>query len=161
MSTETEIVQKVRKRDHISSWFKRKELRPFPSPTSSGRTTPNTTPAHSDSDRYTSDDKQRARSRYIEAVRLLEEAVKDHGGPGGTFDELSGEPRNYSDSLFRERINAALEAQRNRVEDQSVLQKCQHTIQCAFTAFSPFAKYFLNIAKDALSVLHTCPLHSL
>lgn len=148
-------------RKHISSWFKPNKLQPLPSPTSSARMTPNSTPPHSDSEGYMSDDKRRARSRYIEAVRLLEEAVKDHGGPGGLFDELSGEPRNYSDSLFRERINAALEAQRDRVEDQSVLEKCQHTIQCAFTAFSPFAKYFLNIAKDALSVLHTCALHSL
>src|SRR5436190_963229 len=109
-----EVGRKFRKRNRMkTSWFKRNEILPSPSPTSSGRTTPNMTPPDYDSEGYMYDDKQRARSRYIEAVRLLEEAVKEHGVPGGTFDELSGEPTNYSHALFRERINAVLEAQRN------------------------------------------------
>jgi hypothetical protein len=132
--------------------FKRNELQSSSS-LLLGRTTPENDRCDEDSDGYAYDDKERARRRYMEAVKLLEKAVKEHGGLGGTFDELSGEPKNYSDSLFRERINAVLEAQRNRVEDQTVLGKCQHTIQCAFTAFSPFAKHFLSIARDALSVL--------
>jgi hypothetical protein len=149
-----EVGRRLRRRDRRSFWFKRSELQPPPSPTSSGRTTLNSTPTHSDSEGYTYDDQRRATRRYIEAVRILEEALQEHGSPGAAFDELSGEPRSYSDSLFRERINATLEAQRNRVQDDSILERCKHTIQCAFTAFSPFAKNFLNIAKEALSVSH-------
>jgi len=149
-----EVGRKLGKQTRKSIWFKRNELQPPPSPTSSGWTTPNSTPTHSDSEGYTYDDQRRATWRYIEAVRILWEALQVHGGPGAAFDELSGEPRSYSDSLFRERINAVLEAQRTRVQDDSILERCKHTIQCAFTAFSPFAKNFLNIAKEALSVSH-------
>src|SRR5271169_6207002 len=97
-----EVGRRLRKRDLKSIWSKRSALHHPPSPTSSGRTTPSSTPTRSDSEGYTYDDQKRSTWRYIEAVRILEEAVQEHGVPGTAFDELSGEPTSYSDSLFRE-----------------------------------------------------------
>ena len=63
--------------------------------------------------------------------------------------------KDFDDSLFKEKINVIIDAWKNEVNDQTAWEKCKHTIQCAFTAFSPFAKHFLTIAKDAQAVFST------
>ena len=99
-------------------------------------------------------DRQRTRARYLDAAKLLEEAVKAYEGRWGSFDfpELKGEPKDFDDSLFREKINTVMDARKNEVNDQTAWAKCRHAVQCAFTAFSPFAKHFLTIAKECQAV---------
>ena len=53
----------------------------------------------------------------------------------------------FDDSRFREKINIVLEAHKI-AENQTGWGKCKEIVQCVFTAFSPFAKNFLDVAKD-------------
>jgi hypothetical protein len=68
------------------------------------------------------------------------------------FPELNGEPEDFNDSLFREKMNAVMDARESVVTDRSAWARCKHAVQCAFTAFSPFAKHFLIIAKEGQAV---------
>ena len=46
------------------------------------------------------------------------------------------------------------------VKDTTGWEKCKHAVWCAFTAFSPFAKHFLTIAKEGQAVFAVdCPSH--
>lgn len=85
---------------------------------------------------------------------MLEETVKAYEGRWGSFEfaELKGEPEDFNDSLFRDQINTLMDARRNDVSDQTTWEKCRHAVQCAFTAFSPFAKNFLTIMKEGQAV---------
>src|SRR5437762_2120346 len=100
-------------------------------------------------------DRERTRIKYLDSTKQLEEAVKSNENTWGSFDfpELKGEPEDFDDSLFRENINTIIDAQKNEVNDQTSWAKCKNAVQCAFTAFSPFAKNFLSIAKDGQAVL--------
>jgi hypothetical protein len=149
-SSTTVIGQKSRKRDRLKSLLKRKEpAQQTPSSQTSDLLVqdPITTDA-------TAGDRQRTRTKYLDAVQRLEETVKAYEGQWGSFDfpELKGEPENFDDSLFREKINAVIEARKNDVNDHTAWAKYRYAVQCAFTAFSPFAKHFLSIAKDAQQV---------
>jgi hypothetical protein len=99
-------------------------------------------------------DTERARRKYLDSVKLLEEAIKSNEDTWGSFNypELKGEPKDLDDSLFREKINAVIDARKSAVNDRNALAKCKNTVQCAFTAFSPFARNFLTIAKDVQAV---------
>ena len=57
-------------------------------------------------------DRQRTRERYLDAAKLLEEAVKAYEGRRGSFDfpELKGEPEDFDD---REKINTVMDARRS------------------------------------------------
>lgn len=148
--------RKPRKRDRLKSFFKRNNQAQLPSS--------DTTSVQSIDFRMGSSpgganagDRQRTRANYLDAAKLLEETVKGYEGRWGSFDfpELKGEPEDFDDSLFRERINAVIDARKNEVNDQTAWEKCKHAIQCAFTAFSPFAKNFLTIAKEGQAVFLT------
>ena len=91
----------------------------------------------------------------MSATKLLEGTVKAFEDHWGSFDfpELRGEPENFDDSLFREKINVVMDARRNEVKDQSAWAKCRDAVQYVFTAFSPFAKHFLTIAKEGQAVI--------
>lgn len=95
-------------------------------------------------------DRQRTRKKYLDATKLLEASLKTYGEKWGLFDfpELNGEPETFEDSQFREKINAIMDAQKSKVNDQNAWAKCKHGLQCAYIAFSPFAKNFLTITKD-------------
>jgi hypothetical protein len=101
-----------------------------------------------------SKDRQRTVRRYIEATKLFDDVVKKQKGRWKVFDfpELSGEPDGVNDTVFKDKLNLAMEAKRNAISDQTAWEKCKHTVQCCFTALSPFAKNFLLIAKDGSSV---------
>ena len=140
--------RKPRKPSRITTLFKRKKLRQqIPSP----QTTP--VQSHPPSDAK-SGDRQRTRIRYFESVKLLGDAIKANQDKWGLFDfpELKGEPEDFNDSQFREKINTVMYAQRNDIIDQTAWEKCRHAVQCAFTAFSPFAKNFLTITKNIQAV---------
>src|SRR5271156_4073262 len=113
-----------RKRDRITSLFKRKEQTQQPNDLITRPPPP--------SDAKTGD-RQRTRARYLDAAKLLEEAVKANEARWGPFDfpELKGEPENFDDSLFREKINAVMDAHKNEINDQTAWVKCRHVVQCA------------------------------
>ena len=141
-----------RKRDRLKSLFKRNyqtQNAPLQLTSSSGLTLQHLGPS------YVNDgDRQRTRTKYLDAAKLLEETVKRHEGIWGSFNfpELGGEPEDFNDLLFREKINVILDNRKSEVKDQTAWQKCRHVVQCAFTAFSPFSKNFLTIAKDGQAV---------
>jgi hypothetical protein len=101
-----------------------------------------------------SGDRRRAKARYKEAASLLERSIKTRQGSWGSFDfqDLSGEPEDFDDSRFRNKINMALATRESSIKDRTTWSKCKYTVECIFTALSPFAKNFLMIAKGAQSV---------
>lgn len=119
----------------------------IPPPREFNEETPNPT-------KFDSDDKQRTTDRYIEASNLLYEAIKGRESQWGTFEfpELSGELESFNVSQFKDNINNIIESRRANVKRSSSWGKCEHAIQCFFTAFSPFAKSFLRIAAEGQSV---------
>ena len=146
--------RKRQKGDCILSLFKRT---PYSQTTSSVQTNESlATSPYPNSDAKTGD-RQRTRTRYFDSVKLLEDAVKANQDKGGSFDfpELKGEPKSFDDWQFREKINTVMNARKNDINDQTAWAKCRHTVQCAFTAFSPFAKNFLTIATNVQAV-HIC-----
>ena len=104
-------------------------------------------------------DRQRVQIKYEEAANELKQAIKIRQGHWGSFDfeELSGEPEGFNDSQFKEKINAVLNSHETSIKDRKGWSKFTYAVECAFTAFSPFAKNFLRVAKDAQSVM---PLNS-
>ena len=105
-------------------------------------------------------DRQRAQTRYEEAASLLKEAIKIRKGPWGCFDfeELSGEPEGFDDSQFKNKINAILISRETSIKDRNGWFKFTYAVECVFTAFSPFAKNLLMVAKDAQSVMPFSPV---
>jgi hypothetical protein len=144
--------KKPRKRDLVISLFKRKE--PKPSPQSTSSQTNDSLVRHPPPSDAKTADRERARAKYLDSVKLLEKAVKSNEDRWGSFDfpGLKGEPEDVDDSLFREKINTVMDARKNEVNDRTAWAKCMHAVQCAFTAFSPFAKNFLTIAKEGQAV---------
>jgi hypothetical protein len=144
-----------------------KTRRKFTSLFKTQKNNPPTTPHHistqndhdqnpvSDAVEKDSGDRRRAKARYKEAATLLEQSVKFRQGNWGSFDfqDLSGEPESLDDSQFRNKINLALATRETSIKDKSAWSKCRYTVECIFTALSPFAKNFLIIAKDGQSVL--------
>ena len=133
-----------------------------------GRETPSpTTTATSSQGNQTSqvvnndyNDRQRAQIRYKEAADQLKEAIKIRKGPWGSFDfeELSGEPEGFDDSQFKNKINAILISRETSIKDRKGWSKFTYAVECVFTAFSPFAKNFLMVAKNAQSVMPFSPV---
>src|SRR5271170_7278722 len=139
---------KPRKRNLVSALFKRKgqtQGTPSPRTTSAQTLVPSPHPPG---------DRQRTRTRYFDSAELLEDAVKANPDNWGLFDfgELKGEPEEFDDSLFREKIKTVMDERASGVNDQMAWAKCRHVVQCAFTAFSPFARHFLTIAKEGENV---------
>jgi hypothetical protein len=155
--------QRPRKRDRLKFWSKRQDQRQqTPPPQTTAVQTSDSIAQHSLPSDEKTGDRQRTRTRYLDAAKLLEEAVKTYGDTWGSFDfpELTGEPENFSDSEFREKINTVMDARKHEVNDQTAWAKCRDAVQCAFTAFSPFAKNFLTIAKEGQAVFTTpCVSH--
>jgi len=149
---------KPRKGDRFKAFFKRKD-QPLTTP-SSQATSAQTSGLPGPSDANTGD-RQRTRAKYVHATKFLGETIKSYEGQWGSFDfpELSGEPDDFDDSLFREKINAVMDAQESAVTDKHAWARCKHAVQCAFTAFSPFAKHFLIIAKEGQAVSMTPSRH--
>ena len=141
--------QRLRKRHRFGALFRFKDQ----TPPSSAPVSPPANPPPSAIPE--SADRQRTKARYTEAAKLLEEVVKGRESQWGKFEfpELTGEPEDFNVSLFKDNINSILEKRRGAVKDDTAWGKCEHAIQCVFTAFSPFAKNFLGIAKEGQAVL--------
>lgn len=106
------------------------------------------------------DDRQRAQIRYKEAATELNEAIKIRKGLWGSFDleELSGEPEGLDDAQFKNKINETLISRETSIKDRKGWSKFTYAVECVFTALSPFAKSFLQVANNAQSVnaIQTC-----
>ena len=100
-------------------------------------------------------DRQRTKARYAAASDILEEAVKGRGKQWATFEipKVAEDVENFNISQFKDNLNAVIERRRTLVDNVKGWGKCEHAIQCLFTAFSPFAKNVLKIAKESQSVL--------
>jgi hypothetical protein len=155
--TSMETSRKPRKRDRFRSWIRgnkttAESTEVNPTSTETSRESPH----HIKSD---DGDRQRTNERYLKAVTLLQSAVKARQEHGDfqwlDFPELIGEPEEFNDSQFREKINLAMETRKGAINDQSAWSKCKNTVECIFVALSPFAKNFLSIAQNAQSVSHT------
>ena len=72
-------------------------------------------------------DRQRAEERYFQAFNLLKQAIQSYRGTWGAFEfeELSGEPEEFDDALFKTKINAALESRQTAIKDRSMSNKCK------------------------------------
>jgi hypothetical protein len=101
-----------------------------------------------------SPDRQRTKTRYLKAVKILQKAVKGCEDQWGSFEftELNGELENVDDSQFKNKIDTVLATYEDKVKDRSGLSKCEYAIKCCFTAFSPLAKNLLSIANEGSSV---------
>jgi hypothetical protein len=101
-----------------------------------------------------SGDTERTTERYQKASELLQDAVKGHEKWGAfEFPDINGEPKGFNDSQFKEKLDAVLQSRNQAMKHLSGWEKCGHAIQCAFAAFSPFAKNFLSIATQGQSVV--------
>lgn len=145
-----ERAQTPRKRDRLLP-FRRKDQVFLPPPTSVSaehQQPPTPVPSHTDPP-----DRQRSKARYLEAITLLENAVKGREALWGAFDfpQLQGELDDLSPSQFRECINTVIE-RNTALKKTTAWGKCEDALQCCFTAFAPFAKNFLIIAKEGQAV---------
>jgi hypothetical protein len=153
-----------RKRDRLIP-FRRKGQVFLPPPTSVSaelQQQPTPAPSHTESP-----DRQRSKARYLEAITLLEDAVKGREALWGSFDfaQLQGELDDLSPSQFRECIDTVIERNAS-LKKITAWGKCEDALQCCFTAFAPFAKNLLIIAKEgqAVSSVHaflTCVASSI
>lgn len=156
---DTESIRKSRKRDRIISLFKRRDERDrfgldqTGLDQSSGLILRPCSPSDT-----TGGDNEKTRMRYLRATKQLEDAINGCEGAWGSFDfpELSGEPEDFGDSLFRGKIDTIMNAQKTNINDHTAWEKCRQAAQYAFTAFSPFAKCFLSIAKEGQAVFCPC-----
>jgi len=98
-------------------------------------------------------DKGRARDRYLKAVSLLEDALKGRNEKWGNFEipKLEGELENVNPEEFRGKVEALCKSYSVK-RDLNAFGKCAHAVECCFTAFAPFAKNFLAIAKESSQV---------
>jgi len=99
-------------------------------------------------------DNERTRDRYLKAVCLLEDALKGRNEKWGDFEipKLEGELEKVNPEEFRGKLEALSESF-GTIHDRTWVGKCAYVLQCCFTAFAPFAKNFLAIAKEGSQVL--------
>ena len=95
---------------------------------------------------------QQVKARYIQAAKLLQDAVAGQQGESFVFPNMNGEMENFNDEEFRDKLNIAIEGYKTSMRNPKTLEKCRHAVQCVFTALSPFAKNFLSIARDGQAV---------
>jgi len=100
-------------------------------------------------------DRRRVKARYKAAATLLRESIESCQSNWESFDfqELSDEPEDFNDAQFRNKINLALASKEDSIKDRTASSKCRYTVECIFTALSPFAKNFLTIAKEGQAVM--------
>jgi hypothetical protein len=137
--------RKYRKRDRLIALFKSRET-PSQPPSTLSQTSHEFPP---NVEQW--GDQQRAKIRYEEAAKPLQETVGRHGNKWGSFDfsGLIGEPEDSDVSKFKDKINTALKLRKDNVKDQTAWGKCLRIITCILTAMTPLAKRFLEFAKDS------------
>lgn len=117
----------------------------------SGPRPPNTQPRHK-SDPF--GDRKRTEQRYNEAVKKLENALKLRPSNWEAFETPNLADISDNDPIpqLRAALDKMLDSRKSSIKNQDVWSKCKKTMTQIFTAMSPFAKIFLQIAKDAQAV---------
>jgi hypothetical protein len=143
--------QKPRKESRIRALFShRKPASPSPAQPSSSQSSP-ASPSRS----MESADTQKTRNRYNDAVKFLQDTIEARGGERWRDLHLSkfgDEMEHFHDLQLRDQIDETLKILNISIEDQGILGKCRHIIQCMFTALSPLAKNFLAVATTGSNV---------
>jgi len=105
--------------------------------------------SHEESPPPFTDDYNRTRARYVEAAKLLQQAVKS-GEKWGEFDfpELNGEFEEFNDKAFGLQVDKTMEV----IKDKDGQYKCRNIVGRLFEICSPLAKHFLTIAINVQSV---------
>jgi len=99
-------------------------------------------------------DKERMRERHLKAMSLLEDALKVGNEMWGNFEilKLEGELENVNLTEFKEKLEALCQSYSQK-RNCDRLAQCVHVVERCFRVFSPFAKNFLSIAKEAAQVV--------
>ena len=86
-------------------------------------------------------------------MSLLEDALKSGNEKWGNFEipKFEGELENMNQGEFKEKLEGLCQLYSQKRKGNALAQ-CAHAIECCFTAFTPFAKNFLSIAKEAAQV---------
>ena len=86
-------------------------------------------------------------------MSLLEDALKGRNENWGNFEipKLEGELENVNPKEFKEKLEGLCQSYSQK-RKRKALAQCAYAIECCFTAFSPFAKNFLSIGKEAAQV---------
>jgi hypothetical protein len=139
--------QKPRTTDRITAIFRRPSSNRNQPPSASRKEdleVPTATPAS---------DKERTRERYLKAVSLLEDVLKGRNEKWGNFEipKLEGELDDVDPAGFRDKIEGLCQLYSQK-RNRNALEQCAHVVECCFTAFRPFAKNFLSIARESAQV---------
>jgi hypothetical protein len=102
-------------------------------------------------------DKERAIERYSKATALLEEALRpsDRNDKWGNFEipKLEGEFEKVNPTEFKQKLESLCQVYSAKMhEKRNWIKKGAHVLECCYMAFSPFAKNFLSIGKEAAQV---------
>ena len=105
-------------------------------------------------------DREQSINRYQKAAEQLKEAIKIRKESWGPldFEELNNEPESFDDSQFKNKISAVLASRETLIKDRKGWTKFTHSVECVFTAFSPFVKNLIIASKDAQSVMPFNPI---
>jgi len=106
-------------------------------------------------------DRRRTEARYVHAYTLLKDVLQGYPGCFGTFDfELSEEPEHFDDATFKRKLNDLLKSRQTSIQDKSKWTKVKDIIGSIYTASSPFAKTFLQVASSSQSVCRDLPIYA-
>jgi hypothetical protein len=88
-------------------------------------------------------------------VRKLKDALqyRKDGWEPLNFEIPDAKAEDFDDATFQVYLNDVLKARQESIADKKGWGNFGHTVQTAFTIFSPFAKNFLNVAINAQAVL--------
>jgi hypothetical protein len=105
---------------------------------------------HSDPRFCVPSDTERTKDRHVEASKLLQTAMEKRNDGVGNFDfsNLTEEMEHCSSAHFGHILRGIMGTQEITIKDRTIWGKCEAAIRYIVTAFSPFAKHFLQIAAD-------------
>ena len=90
-------------------------------------------------------DGQRTHVLYVEAAKLLQQAVKGREKWSiFEFREVDGQLEDFDDKDFKVKLDTAMEA----IRDEERRNKCLETVKSVFKICSSFAKNFLMITTN-------------
>jgi hypothetical protein len=102
-------------------------------------------------------DREETKERFLKASQALRDALKAWkrwkyaDSQDLAFPELRGEPEQF-DAEFRNKLEKIMQARKKALTDKSIWAHSADTVLSIFTALSPFAKNFLNVAIQGQSV---------
>lgn len=107
-------------------------------------------------------DKERTKRRYEEAAKRLMNSLSLCQGDWQPFEipKFNDIPDNALPQI-QEAIENMISVRENSMENLDFWSKKKRTVKRVFSAISPFAKHFLQVAKEGSSVIFLCPYFSI